>query len=151
MNLNSVEKLTCPGSFFGFTATPNSLDALNPPATVTFSGEGIKNLFGEPVLAFYNEFGVVVASTQAVQSLSFSGGGEIEGVSVAVPDISQVLDGTYTIVVHNVNADGSWTIIGAASVTIFGNPPPLEPPPPEEDPCEPVLQDQPVLPCGQHQ
>lgn len=149
MSLNSLEQLRCPGRFFGFTASPDSLDALNPPATVTFTGEGIKNVFGEPVLAFYNEFGVVVASTQTSSSQSICGGGEIQGVTVSVPDISQVFDGIYTIVVHNVNADGSWEVIGAANVTIFGNPPPPSPPPPEEDPCYLLFQDQSQLPCDQ--
>lgn len=86
-----------------------------------------------------------MASTQAAQSLWC--GGEIEGILVNVPDISGVYDGTYTVVVHNILADQSWDIIGAATITIYGNPPPpLEPPPGPGD-CDPPPPEMPQLPC----
>ncbi|QYO62584.1 hypothetical protein [Leptolyngbya sp. 7M] len=86
--------LVCPGRFTGFTASPDLLDALNQPATITFLGKGLDNAYGEPALAFYDEFGNVVASTQAIQSLWDDG--EIEGIVVNLPDISQVFDGVYS-------------------------------------------------------
>lgn len=145
MSLNSEKRLFCPGRFVGFTATPDNIDALSPPASITFNGKGIDNAYGEPALAFYDEFGYVVASTQASQSLW--SGGEIEGIAVSVPDISQVYDGVYTVVIHNIKPDGSWEVVGAAPVTIYGNPPPPPPPPPGGGGCEPAPPDQPQLEC----
>lgn len=149
VSLGSLEHLHCVPRFYSFTASPDTIDALNPPATVTFSGKGIENIHGMPTLAFYNEFGQVVASTTANQLLWENG--EIEGLTVNVPDISEVYDGTYTIAVHNVQADGSWEIIGAAPITIYGNPPPPPPPPPGGGGCEQAPPDQPQLPCEQQQ
>lgn len=127
MRLNDQKPIFCPGRIIGLTADPNSLDALNPPLTITFTGKGLENNYGEPVLAFYDEFGNLVASTQASQSLW--SGGEIEGIVANVPNISGVYDGTYTVVVNNINADGTWAVVGAAPISIFGNPPP---PPPDD-------------------
>jgi hypothetical protein len=146
VSLNSLVELVCPGLFAGFTASPDSLDALNPPATITFSGKGLDNAFGEPALAFYDEYGYVVASTQATQSLWV--GDEIEGVAVTLPDISQVYDGVYAIAIHNIKADGTWELVGGSHVTIYGNPPPPPPPPPGGGGCEePPPPEQPLLPC----
>lgn len=141
----SIQPLYCAPRYFSFTASPNSIDALNPPATITFDGKGIDNLYGEPTLAFYDESGNVVASTQATQSLW--SGNEIEGFVVSTPNISGVYDGIYTVVVHNVLSDQSWDVIGAATITIYGNPlPPIEPPPGGGG-CEPPQPDMPALPC----
>lgn len=142
MSLNSTQGLRCPGRFIGFEATPSSIDALNPPATITFTGKGLDDLYGNPTLAFYDEFGNVVAATQASQSLWSSG--ELTGIEVAVPDISQVYNGVYTIVVHNIQPDLSWEVVGAASVTIYGNPAPPPPPPPTGG-C--LIAQPPSLPC----
>lgn len=145
MSLNDEKPLFCPGRFGGFTADPASINALTPPASVTFNGKGIDNSYGSPALAFYDEFGYVVASTQASQSLW--NGASISGIVVDLPNISQVYDGTYTVVVHNINADGSWEVIGAAPITIYGNPPP-PPPPPSGGGCEQGPPDLEQLPCN---
>ncbi len=149
VNLGSFERLNCVPRFFSFTASPDNIDALNPPSTITFSGKGIDSLNGTPVLAYYNEFGTIVASTTSGQLLYDNG--EIEGISVNVPDLSQVYNGTYTVAVHNINPDGTWEIIGAATMTIYGNPPPPLPPPGGGDDCDPPLPDQPQLPCNPEQ
>lgn len=151
VSLNSEEWLFCPPRFFSFTASPNSINALNPPATITFSGKGVESVYGEPTLAFYNEFGYVIASTQVQPNQLLWANGEIEGLQVSIPDITQVYDGTYTVAVHNIRADGSWEVIGAATVTIYGNPPPPPPPPPGGGGCEQPPPDQPQLPCDQPQ
>lgn len=129
MSLNDQKQLRCPGLFLGFTSDPGSINALNPPASIMFTGKGLDNSYGSPALAFYNEFGYVVASTQVSQL--FWDGASISGIVVDTPNISQVYDGTYTVVVHNISANGSWEVIGAAPITIYGNPPP--PPPPGGD------------------
>ena len=149
MSLNSVGTLRCPGTFVGFTASPESINALSPPPTMIFSGKGISNVYGQPALSFYDEFGNLVASTQSTQSIW--NGNVIEGLVGAVPDLTLVNDGDYTIAVHNVRPDGSWEIIGAAPVTIYGNPPPPPPPPPPGGGCEQPPPDQPQLPCEQNQ
>jgi hypothetical protein len=128
VSLGGTEVLPCVANFAGFTAIPNSIDALNPPATITFTGKAISALTGTPVLTFYNEFGQVAASTLSAQ-LTYNFAGEPEGLAVSVPiNISQAYDGVYNVAVNNVKSDGSLEIIGAATITIYGNPPP--PPPP---------------------
>jgi hypothetical protein len=149
LSLNSQEDLECPGRFTGFTASPDSIDAQNPPMTIGFYGEGVNNLYGEPALAFYDELGNVVASTQAQPNQLFWSGPEIAGFQVTLPSISDVYDGVYTVVVHNIDAKGQWEVVGAAAVTIYGNPIP-PPPPPPDDPgpeCGQQSPDLPQLPC----
>lgn len=144
----SRELLTCPGRFFGFVATADTIDALNPPATVDVTGSGSDTLYGTPVVAFYDEFGTVVASTSATELLYTNGA--VSGVRVSVSDLSQAYDGTYNAVVNNVNPDGTWDTVGSAAMTVYGNPPP-----PPEDPggggggggCTTQPSDQPQLPC----
>lgn len=146
VNLGSEERLYCPGRFAGLTATPNTVDSLNPPASITFSGKGIEAVYGTPTLAFYDEYGNVVASSPAAQLL-YAPDNEIEAVSVTIPDLSQVYDGVYTVVVHNINPDGSWEVVGAAPITIYGNPPP--PPPSDGDGgCQQPPLDLAQLPCN---
>lgn len=64
-----------------------------------------------------------------------------------VPNVSGVYDGTYTVVVHNILADQSWEVIGAATITIYGNPPPPLEPPPGPGECDPPPPGMPQLPC----
>ena len=145
VNLGSQVTLPCVPRFFSFTASPNTVDAFNPPATVDIGGNGSDTLYGTPMVATYNEFGNVVASTSATQLLYTDG--SVSGVRFSASDLSQVYDGTYTIAVHNVRADGSWEMIGAAAVTIYGNPPP--PPDDGGGGCGYGQQspNRPILPC----
>lgn len=122
VSLGSMETLPCMPRFFSFTASPDTIDATNPPATVMFSGKGIDSLYGTPMLAFYNEFGRIAVTTPADEMLY--GGGQTSGVLVSVPDLTLAYDGTYTVALHNINQDGSWELIGAAPITIYGNPAP---------------------------
>jgi hypothetical protein len=146
VSLGSREELECRPRFFSFTSSPDLINALSPPATITFTGEGIENVYGSPMLAFYNEFGNVAAYASASQVILESG--EIEGLILNTPpEISQVYDGIYTVAIHNINPDGSWEIIGAAPVTIYGNPPPPPPPPDEGGGGGSQPPDQPQLPC----
>jgi len=132
VTLNSLQTLTCRGISVGLTVTPNTIDALNPPATVTFSGKGVQNTFGEPNLAICDEFGNVIASTQVQANQLLWVGGEIDSVVVSTPDLSQAYDGTYMAIIRNVGPDGTLEAVGASPVTIYGNPPPPPPPPPDD-------------------
>ena len=145
VSLGSFETLPCAPRYFSFTASPNSINALSPPATVTFTGKGISALSGIPVVAYYNEFGYVVASTPAT-NLSNNSLGVVNRVSVSVPDLSNAYDGEYTVAVHNINPDGTWEVIGAAHITIYGNPVPPNPFP-IPVPCEQQPPNQEQLPC----
>lgn len=148
VSLNSVVNLVCPGRFAGFSASPDSIDAQNPPAYVLFNGKGLDNTYSEPAVAFYDEFGYVVASTLASQS--FWDGGEVTGIEVVLPDISQVPDGVYAVAVHNVLSDGTWELVGGAYMTVYGNPPP-PPPPPGGGNCDGQQNPEfPELPCEQY-
>ncbi len=98
------------------------------------------------MVAFYDEFGNVVASGPANQLLYDNG--VVSGVRINTSDLSDAYDGTYTGLVHNVDGTGAWEIVGAVAITIFGNPAPPPPPPPPGDGCEPPPPDMPELECG---
>lgn len=145
VSLGSQETLPCVPRFFSFTASPDAINAFSPPATIDVTGNGADTLYGTPMIAFYDEFGNVIASGPANQLLYDNGA--VSGVRINISDVSQAYDGTYTGLVHNVNADGSWEVVGAAAITIYGNPPPPPPPPPDDGGCEPAPPDQPQLEC----
>ncbi len=141
----SREVLQCPGRYFGFVATSDTIDALNPPATVDITGNGSDTLSGTPMVAFYDEFGNVIASTSATQLLYTDG--TVSGVRVGVSNLSQAYDGIYNAVVHNVNPDGTWEIVGSATVTVYGNPPPVDPGGGGGSDCNNQPRDRDQLPC----
>ena len=141
----SQETLNCIPRYFSFTAYPDSIDALNPPATVDVTGAGSENLTGIPMIAFYDELGNVAASGPA-SALLYDKDGVVAGVRVNVSTLSQAYDGTYTGLIHNVNSDGSWEVVAAAAITVYGNPAPPPPPPPPPGNCEPD-PDHPILEC----
>ena len=146
VDLGSVETLRCFGGTSSFIAQPDSVDALNPPSTITITGSGIADTYGMPKVAVYDEYGNVGASVTATQ-LSSQPNSDLQTLTFSASDLSQVYDGVYSISVSNVNADGSWSIVGGAIVSVYGNPPP----PPDPDPggggCEPQPQDMEQLPC----
>lgn len=152
VNLGSMERLICPGGSVAFVVQPDTIDALNPPATISITGSGIEDTYGEPMVVFYDEFGNVAASAPASQKFAEDGslhsGPGIASITVNTADLTQVYDGIYSMAINNVNADGSWTIIGGAAIAIYGNPPP---PPPDPDPgdggCTTQPPDQEQLPC----
>lgn len=101
------------------------------------------------MLAYYDEFGNMVASSSANQLLYGGKAGYVTGILATLPDISQVYDGVYTVAVYNVNVDGTWEMVGSATVNIYGNPPPIfggggggE--------CDPPPLGQVQLPCDQY-
>lgn len=112
VSLGSYEKIECPGFFIGFVASPSSFNAAQPNATATFSGSGIDTTYGMPKLAFYDYTGNIRASTTATQLIWNNG--EIVGFQANTNDLTQAYDGTHTVVIHNIKADGSWGIIGGA-------------------------------------
>jgi hypothetical protein len=147
VGLNENITLVCEARFFRYTASPDTIDALNPPATVAINGDGINTTYGTPMVAFYDEFGGVAAWVPASQIIWRKG--TARGVMVSIPQLNLVYDGMYTVVVHNIRSDGSWEAVGATPVTVFGNPPPPPPPPggggdgdggctstPDQLPCE---------------
>lgn len=123
VSANDIVHLQCQGSFFRFEASPESLDALNPPATMTLTGDGLDDTYAVPVIAFYDELGNVVASAPA-SHVNWQKDG-IHSVDVSVPELNLVYDGIYTARVNNVLSDGSWELVGAAPLTVSGNPPPI--------------------------
>lgn len=155
VNLGSQETVICPGGNVAFLAQPESVDAFNPPSTVKIMGSGISDAYGMPTVAIYNEFGNVVASVSAAQTLADDGSvrpnqavSEIAGIQFNGTNLSQVYDGTYSITINNLNADGSWSIVGGAVVAVYGNPPPVwEPDPGGGDDCPEQPRDQPQLEC----
>lgn len=150
VSLGSVETIRCFGGTSIFVSQPDTVDAFNPPSTITITGSGIEDTYGMPKIAIYDEYGNVGASVTATQTLAggipHSGPG-IEALTFNAGDLSQVYDGVYSITVSNVNADGSWAIVGGAIVSVYGNPPPPPDPDPGGGDCEPQPQGYEQLPC----
>lgn len=150
VSLNSNVTLDCPGRLIGFASLPDAIDVQAPPASVTMMGEGIDNTYGMPTVAFYDYSGNVAASASVNELVEGKHG--FSGVSVNVPQLNLAYDGIYTVVIHNINSDGTWNAVGATSMTVFGNPPP----PPGgggnggED-CPPPDPNTPQLPCEMQQ
>ncbi len=147
--------LDCQGrAFFAFSASPDVIEYENPPTSLTLSGDGMENVQGNPAIALYDSQGTFISST--VPNSYIWNGTELEGVVVSLSDLSQAYNGIYTITVNNVNSDGSWDLVGAANISVFGYPPP--PPPDGGDPCDPNSPyngenpqlEQPVEPCYQY-
>lgn len=120
-------KLACETFTFPMIASPNSIDADNPPQAVQIQGEGFSNEYGMPKVAIYNEFG------QLKSVVSTTSGNIGKGIDVQLPNLASYYNGNYIFVVNNVNADESWQVIGTATILIYGNEPPDFPNPP--DPC----------------
>lgn len=123
VNRNDVVDLRCASNSAGnFTASPNPVDAFNPPATGTIYGQGISSTYGMPRVEYFDEYGNSVASQKATAVAA--DGTWLQG---AVPDFTSAYSGSYTLLIKNVRADGSKYIIGAATVTVYAN----DPPPPD--------------------
>ncbi len=115
---------------FSFTMAPESIDVNAPPATATFTGNGLETTYGMPTIEFYDEYGTYFDQTTA-SAVSADG----TWLQAAVPSLAGLYSGAYTIVIVNATADGSRNAVGTASVWVYGNnmlPPPPDPVP---DPC----------------
>lgn len=112
--------LLCPSvPLANFEATPNVIDASDPPLTVTLTGKGIENLYGQPTVSLYDQQGNFISSTSSGNNLLFDGS-DISGVQIPVPDLSAAPTGNYTLTVSNANGDGTLTLVGATPITVYG-------------------------------
>jgi hypothetical protein len=119
-------------SALAFGMAPESIDVNAPPATATFTGEGLDTTYGMPTIEFYDEYGTFFNQTTA-STVSADG----TSLQAAVPSLAGLYSGTYTIVIVNATADGSRNAVGTASVWVYGNdmlPPPPDPLP-DPNPC----------------
>ncbi|MEP6912722.1 MAG: hypothetical protein ABI923_08205 [bacterium] len=119
-------------AFASFAASPDSIDLLNPPATVTVTGSGISGGYGMPVIQYYDQYsGVLVASTTA-SNIAADG----SWLQASTPDLSSVYTGAYNIVISNVAADGTLELLGAAPISAWNRDPAVCcDPPPDPPPC----------------
>lgn len=123
VNLNDVVPLRCISNSAGnFTASPNPVDAFNPPATGTIYGQGISTTYGMPIVQYYDAAGILVGE-QAATSVA----GDGTWLQGPVPDLTSAISGTYTILVNNRRSDASLYILGSATVNVQAN----DPPPPD--------------------
>jgi len=120
--------LNC-GSAFVFGMTPDSIDVNAPPATATFTGQGLDTTYGMPTLEFYDEYGTYFSQTTAT-AVSADG----TWLQTSVPSLAGLYSGIYTVVIVNATADGSRNAVGTASVWVYGNDMPAPPPDPLPDP-----------------
>lgn len=140
ISCGSEVRLNC-GSAFVFAMSPDSIDVNAPPATATFTGEGVDTTYGMPKIEFYDEYGTYFDQTTAT-TVSADG----TWLQASVPSLAGLYSGIYTIVIVNATPDGSRNAIGTASVWVYGNDMPPPPPDPEDDPCV-QTKDGPSLEC----
>lgn len=100
-----------------------------------------------PVIEYWDENGVVVAQATAAEVAP--DGTWIRANTPAI-DPNSTWGGAYTVGINNVLADGTYTTVGYASLSVTNsNPPPLPEPYPEPtpEPC-PTHEDGPQPVCG---
>ena len=121
-------KLDC-SSALAFAMSPESIDVNAPPATATFTGQGLDTTYGMPTLEFYDEYGTFFSQTTAT-AVSADG----TWLQTSVPSLAGLYSGIYTVVIVNATPDGSRNAVGTASVWVYGNDMPAPPPDPLPDP-----------------
>src|SRR6266481_511619 len=102
-------------------------------STATISGQGLTSRYGMPVLRYFDSSGNLVnqASAQVIAS-------DGTWVQAPIPDISQLVPGSYTGVLYNIDSSGNLVFLGTTGVSVMDPP---QPPPPggcTESPC-PIL------------
>ena len=110
-----------------FTANPADIVADGSSTSVTINGQGFSSEFGMPTIAYYDSNGILVAQENA--SFVSNDGTSLQA---AVPDLSLLASGPYTVFVGNWDAAGSWQMLGQTGISVHGVSPPAPPPP---DPC----------------
>ena len=115
-----------------FTASPDTMDVQAPPPSVTVYGQGIDTTYGMPVIEYWDYTGTVVAQATAAEVAP--DGTWIRANTPSI-DPNSTWGGAYTVGINNVLADGTYTTVGYASLSVTNsNPPPLPEPYPEPTP-----------------
>jgi hypothetical protein len=129
--IGSNQLTRCVVSSVFLAADPSSVDLNSPPPSVTISGGGFSTNYGMPVVEYYDQYtGGLVASTTA-----YSVAADGSSLQASTPSLSGVYTGSYNIVVSNVLADGSNSIVGVATFAACCVDPPPPPPPPDPGGC----------------
>jgi hypothetical protein len=89
--------------------------------TATISGQGLTSQYGMPVVRYFDSSGTLL--NQASATVIAADGTWIRG---AIPNLSQLVPGSYTGVVYNVDSGGNLVFLGTTGVTVIDPP---EPPP----------------------
>lgn len=128
VHIGEMESLPCEAVVFPITIAPNTVDANSPPSTIQIQAEGASDTYGAPQIAILDEFGNLKASvTTTVTNI---GKGQLE---FTPPSMGTYSNGVYQLTVNNITSTGSWDVVGAGEVSIYGNTPPPGPNPP--NPC----------------
>jgi len=141
INCGNTVTLNC-HTVFAFVMAPEAIDVNAPPATASFTGQGIDTTYGMPTIEFYDEYGTFFNQTTAT-AVSADG----TWLQAAVPSLAGLYSGTYTVVIVNATADGSRNAAGTATVWVYGNDMPPPPPDPDPDPCPMPTNGEPALEC----
>ncbi len=115
-----------------FTADPSTMDVQAPPPSFTVYGQGISTEYGMPVVEYWDETGTVVAQATAAE---VAPDGTWIRANTPYIDPNSTWGGAYTVGINNVLADGTYTTVGYASLSVSNsNPPPLPEPEPYPEP-----------------
>ena len=141
LNSTQVSRCVIPGIIFPFAPSPGSVNLQTPPTTVEMTGESLTTDYGMPYIEYRDTYtGALIGATSAT-SVSAKG----TWLQAAMPDLSSVYSGVYTILVSNVRADGSLEPVGSSTIECYGRDYPYDPPP-DPGPCD-CPPDSPCLPC----
>ncbi len=101
---------------FSLSASPASVDLLNPPTSGTITGQSFDATYGMPRVSYFDSNGYLVGS---VYASSVSGDGTT--LQANLPDLSYVYSGNYQIEVVNKTYDGYYlNTVGSATMTASG-------------------------------
>lgn len=131
VTVNSNQLSRCVVSPIFLAADPASVDLQSPPATVTISGGGFSTDYGMPLVEYYDQYSGELVASSTASSVASDG----SSIQVATPSLYGVYTGSYNIVVSNVAADGSPSMVGIATFSACCVDPPPPPPPPDPGDC----------------
>lgn len=127
VRIGETETFWCESYAPPFIASPENIDVNSAPSTITIIGDGLSADNGAPKIAIYDPSGNLLTSLSANTVNTEKG-----RLTISTPtNMSQ--NGNYLLIVHNVQADGSWQVVGVANILVTGNPTPD--PPDLPDPC----------------
>jgi hypothetical protein len=114
------------GIIFPFAMAPGSINLQAPPSTFAMTGSSLNTTYGMPRIDYIDQFsGELIATTTAT-----SVAGDGNSLQAYTPDLSNVYSGTYSMLVSNINSDGSLNYLGSSTVDTYGRDGWYDDPPP---------------------
>jgi hypothetical protein len=104
---------TTAGNAFTFSPQPLYTDG-SAGNSATISGQGFRSQYGMPLVRYYDMSGTLLNQAN-VTSMASDG----TWVTAPIPDLTQIVAGSYVGILYNANANGGYDFIGTTSVNVL--------------------------------